>query len=165
MKKFLIFFSFFIFIKTSSVYANNTYHGIDIDEIYNTSDWNSKNEIKNLIDNYILLTKLKNKFSNCPINTPDSIACYDEINQKLLQHFYMDFDENLTDYNNYRITLTKAYLIPCQRIKMIGISGKMCHIDAQNLVAKKLKEYTKTHIYHIDNILSQYFSFLHSIKL
>ena len=34
MKKILMFFSFFIFIKTSSVCANNTYHGIDIDEIY-----------------------------------------------------------------------------------------------------------------------------------
>ena len=33
MKKFLIFFSFCIFMTISSVYANNIYHGIDIDEI------------------------------------------------------------------------------------------------------------------------------------
>ena len=165
MKKFLIFFSFLFILNIQLVKANNLYHGIDIDEIYSTSDWNSKIEIKNLIDNYILLTKLKNKFSNCPVNIPNSTTCYDEINQKLLQHFYMDFEENLTEYNNYRTALQKAYLIPCQRIKMIGISGKICHIDAQNNIAKNLKEYTKTHIYHIDNILSQYFQFLQNGKL
>ncbi len=165
MKKFLIFFSFFIFIKTSSVCANNTYHGIDIDEIYNTSDWNSKEDIKNLIDNYILLTKLKNKFSNCPINTPDSIACYDEINKQLLQNFYIDFEENLNDYNNYKTAILKSYSILCKRIKIIGTSGEICHINTQSNVAKDLKKYTKTHIFYLDNILNQYFPFLQNVKL
>ena len=31
------------------------YHGIDIDEIYNSSDWSSKDKIKELIDDYTLL--------------------------------------------------------------------------------------------------------------
>ena len=31
------------------------YHGIDIDDIYAKSDWNSKDEIKDIIDDYSLL--------------------------------------------------------------------------------------------------------------
>lgn len=29
------------------------YHGIDIDEVFATSDWNSKDEIKDIIDDLI----------------------------------------------------------------------------------------------------------------
>ena len=164
MKKFLIFLIFCIFMKISSVYANNLYHGINIDEIYNSSDWNNKEDIKNIVDNYILLKKIKNKFSNCSNIIPDSTVCYDEINEQLIQNFYIDFEKKLNDYNNYKISMLKVYSIPCQHIKIIGVSGEICHIDAQSHVAEKLKEYTKTHIFYIDNILNQYFVFLQNIK-
>ena len=165
MKKFIIFFSFCIFMKISFAYANNLYYGIDIDEIYNTSEWNSKEDIKSLIDNYILLKTIKNKFSNCPDSIPDNIVCYDEINHQILQNYYIDFEENWNDYNNYRSAIQKSYSILCQRIKIIGTSGEICHINAQSNVAKNLKEYTKTHILYIDNILSHNFQFLQNIKL
>ena len=165
MKKFLIFFSFCILMATSPVYAKNIYHGIDIDEIYNASDWNSKEEIKQLIDNYMLLKKIKNKFSNCPNTMPDITVCYDEINQQLLQNFYIDFEEKWKDYNNYKISMHKAYSIPCQRIKIIGVGGEICHTNVQNRVIKSLEEYTKTQIFYMDNLLNQYFSFLQNAKL
>ena len=38
------------------------YHGIDIDEVYNSSDWSSKDKIKELIDDYTLLLQYQEEF-------------------------------------------------------------------------------------------------------
>ena len=83
MKKFLIFFAFCIFLKTSFVYANNIYHSIDIDEIYNSSDWNSKEEIKNLIDDYILLHQYEDELNTCNNNKLES--CYDNLAKNIMK--------------------------------------------------------------------------------
>ena len=41
------------------------YHGIDIDEVFATSDWNSKDEIKDIIDDYTLILKYNKDLTEC----------------------------------------------------------------------------------------------------
>ena len=143
MKKFLIVFSFCIFMKASFVYANNTYHGIDIDDIYNSSDWNSKEEIKNLVDDYVLLHQYENKLNTCNNNKLES--CYDDIAQNIINHFCTYPENEIKEYNEFKENSLKFYTSIACTDKNIGVSGNLCYIDGlpyhretMNLLIKNL---------------------------
>lgn len=127
MKKFLIFFSFLFAMNISFVYANDIYHGIDIDEIYNTSDWNSKNEIKNLIDSYILLLQYEDKLNTCNNNKLES--CYDDITQNIINHFCIYPENEIKEYTVFKESSLNFYTSIACNDKNIGVSGKLCYID------------------------------------
>ena len=54
MKKFILILAVFLGCTINNVQAK-LYHGIDIDDVFAKSDWNSKDEIKDIIDDYSLL--------------------------------------------------------------------------------------------------------------
>ena len=59
MMKIILGLGLFFMINTTA--TAEVYHGIDIDDVYKSSEWNSKNEIKQLIDDYFLsYPKIKN---------------------------------------------------------------------------------------------------------
>lgn len=52
LKKFILILILCLWCLINNVQAK-LYHGIDIDDIYTKSDWNSKDEIKDIIDDLI----------------------------------------------------------------------------------------------------------------
>ena len=64
MKKFILILTFCLWCLISNVQAK-LYHGIDIDDIFAKSDWNSKDEIKGIIDDYTLLLQYNSELSQC----------------------------------------------------------------------------------------------------
>ena len=49
-------------------------HGINIDEIYNKSDWNSKGEIVAIVEDYGLMLNYQKNLENCFTST-QKISC------------------------------------------------------------------------------------------
>ena len=126
MKKFLIFFSFVFILNIQFVKASNLYHGIDIDEIYNSSDWSSKEKIKNLVDDYMLLHQYEDKLNTCNNNLE---SCYDDIAQNIINHFCTYPENEIKEYNEFKKNSLKFYISIACTDKNIGVSGKLCYID------------------------------------
>lgn len=164
MKKNLFFFAFCLFIQISTLQAKNLYHGIDVDEIYNSGDWKHKEDITQLIDSYMLLQKTKKDFATCPQEIPDNTICYDNITKQLLQNFYKDFNKNWEIYTQFKIQAEKNYAIPFCENKFSGIGGNMCDIDTQIRTADVLKNYTTTLLHSTEKFFDDYYSFLHDYK-
>ena len=147
MKKFLIFFAFCIFLKTSFVYANDIYHSIDIDEIYNSSDWNSKEEIKNLIDDYILLHQYEDELNTCNNNKLES--CYDNLAKNIINHFCLYPENEIKKYNEIKENSLKFYTSIACTDKNIGVSGNLCYTDGlpyhREIINLLIKNLIKNH--------------------
>ena len=142
MKKFLIFFSFVFILNIQFVKASNLYHGIDIDEIYNSSDWSSKEKIKNLVDDYMLLHQYEDKLNTCNNNLE---SCYDDIAQNIINHFCTYPENEIKEYNEFKENSLKFYTSIACTDKNIGVSGNLCYIDGlpyhrktMNLLIKNL---------------------------
>ena len=143
MKKFLIFFSFLFILNIQFVKASNLYHGIYIDEIYNSSDWSSKEKIKNLVDDYMLLHQYEDKLNTCNNNKLES--CYDDIAQNIINHFCTYPENEIKEYNEFKENSLKFYTSIACTDKNIGVSGNLCYIDGlpyhretMNLLIKNL---------------------------
>ncbi len=91
-----------VFLTLSLNAKAEVYHGIDIDEIYETSEWNSKEEIKNLIDDYTLLLQYQDEFNNCPNLLPDNLKCYDKIAEKIVTNLYIYPEYNVKQYKQLK---------------------------------------------------------------
>ena len=52
MRKYIIIIGVFLALVANA--RAELYHGIDIDAVYNSSDWSSKEKIKEIIDDYTL---------------------------------------------------------------------------------------------------------------
>ena len=82
-----------IFTILLSSYTNanaDIYHGIDIDAVYNSSDWSSKSKIREIIDDYTLTLHYKNKLNQCTKN----IVCCSHLFVKL--KFFKKSQTNLS---------------------------------------------------------------------
>ena len=66
MKKFALILGLFLFLGGTA--RAEIYYGIDINEVYNTGDWNNKAEIKEIIDDYKFLLKLQKELDECANN-------------------------------------------------------------------------------------------------
>ena len=90
-----------------NVYAE-IYHGIDIDKVYDQSDWSSKDKIKELIDDYSLLLTYQEEFNACPKQYNKIFSCYDKITEKILRNLYVYPNNTIKTYQEFRKILLKA---------------------------------------------------------
>jgi hypothetical protein len=107
MKKLILILSSFI------VFCFNTraeiYHGVDIDKVYKSSDWNNKKEIKKIIDTYTLLLQYQKQLSLCSQNT-EGFSCMDKLTEDIIKHFYDgNVEDNLKYYHSYITATSYAY--------------------------------------------------------
>ena len=144
--------------------ADEIHHNINIDKIYNNGDWSSKKYIKQVIDDYTLFLHIKEEFSNCPVELPDNLTCYDVITNKILKNFYTNFDTNVQNYATFKEITEKVYAIPACHNKLSSIGGAMCNIDTMLYKANVIKTYTQTLLNNIDDMFSKYHHFLHNYK-
>ena len=117
------------------------YHGIDIDEIYNSSDWDSKESIKEIIDDYTLLLQYQAELDSCPIELPDVLECYDKVAEKIVTNLYVHPETNLEKYKQFKIALADAFGTKNCRNKYAWPSGHMCELDILSDMSDILKKY------------------------
>lgn len=161
MKKFVWLVS--LFLALGSKAQAEIYHGIDIDEVYKSSDWNSKEEIKTLIDDYTLLLQYQEEFNACPIELPEVLNCYDKIAKKIITNLYVQPEYNIEDYQQLKKALLKAYGLKNCRNKYAWPSGSICEIKTDSNLAVFLKQYvqsliqvSKKNMFLYSNILEEY---------
>lgn len=139
------------------------YHGIDIDEIYNSSDWSSKDKIKELIDDYTLLLQYQEEFNNCPDVLPDVLECYDKVAEKIVTNLYVYPEYNAKEYKQLKESLSNAYGLKNCRNKYAWPSGHICEDKSDSDLADSLKKYiqdlidfTKEQMFTYSSILEEY---------
>ena len=117
------------------------YHGIDIDAVYNRSDWSSKEKIKELIDDYTLLLEYEKEFKSCPDVLPDVLGCYDKVAEKIVTNLFVYPEHNVKEYKQLKKALSDAYGLKNCRNKYAWPSGYICDIDSDSDLADSLKKY------------------------
>lgn len=117
------------------------YHGIDIDAIYESSDWSSKEKIKEIIDDYTLLLQYQKELDNCPIELPDVLGCYDKVAEKIVTNLYVYPKNNVEQYKQLKKALSDAYGLKNCRNKYAWPSGNICEIDSDSDLADSLHKY------------------------
>ena len=150
MKKFVLILSLFMFLGASA--KAEVYHGIDIDAIYKSSDWNNKEEIKELIDDYTLLLQYQKELDNCA-----DFDCLDSISEKIMQRFYShNLDDNLTNYHNYVKSTFAAYGVLYCLNKYNIPSGTMCNQETLGTSFEIIKNYTQSLISQIKQKIDEH---------
>ena len=139
MKKFFLIFGLVLSLSTN-VQAE-VYHGIDIDAIYESSDWSSKEKIKEIIDDYTLLLQYQKELDNCPIELPDVLGCYDKVAEKIVTNLYIYPKNNVEQYKQLKKALSDAYGLKNCRNKYAWPSGNICVIDSDSDLADSLHKY------------------------
>lgn len=119
------------------------YHGIDIDAVYNSSDWSSKEKIKEIIDDYTLLLQYQEELNNCPIELPEVLGCYDKVAGKIVTNLYVYPESNTEQYRKLKEALSDAYGLKNCRNKYAWPSGNICEIDSDSELADALKRYNQ----------------------
>ena len=160
MKKFILILGFCLAFSINV--RAELYHGIDIDEIYNSSDWDSKDKIKELIDDYTLLLQYQEEFNNCPDVLPDVLGCYDKVAEKIVTNLYVYPEYNVKEYKQLKEALSNAYGLKNCRNKCACPSGLMCEIDSYSELADALKKYIQDLIDKCKNEMKFYYP--HIIK-
>jgi hypothetical protein len=162
MRKFVLIFGMVLSLCINA--QAELYHGIDIDAIYESSDWSSKEDIRKIIDDYTLLLQYQKELNNCPIELPDVLECYDNVAEKIIKHFYVgDIDINLENYNNYiKATFASYGIVYCLNKYRIP-SGSMCNQEAMGKTWKIIEQYNKDLLQSVEQILNGY-SFLKDYK-
>ena len=161
MKKFILILGFCLAFSVNV--RAELYHGIDIDEIYNSSDWSSKDKIKELIDDYTLLLQYQEEFNNCPDVLPDVLECYDKVAEKIVTNLYVYPETNIEKYKQFKIALADAFGIKNCRNKYAWPSGHMCELDILSDMSNILKKYitdligfSKEQMFTYSSILEKY---------
>ena len=161
MKKFVFF--GLLFLALSSVVKAEVYHGIDIDAVYESSDWNSKEEIRKLIDDYTALLQYQKELNNCPIELPEVLVCYDQVAEKIITNLYVYPEYNVVDYKQLKKALSEAYGLKNCRNKYAWPSGHMCDIDRMSDMSNALKKYiqdlmdfSKEKMFEYSSVLEDY---------
>ncbi|MBR1825988.1 MAG: hypothetical protein IJ770_05320 [Alphaproteobacteria bacterium] len=165
MKKFvlilgLVFISFFML--NTGVQAE-VYYGIDIDAVYESSDWSSKEKIKEIIDDYTLLLQYQKELDSCPTELPEVLGCYDKIAEKIVTNLYMHPKNNITEYKQLKKALSDAYGLKNCRNKYAWPSGSICDIDRASDLSASLRNYiqdlidfSKEQMFSYSSILEEY---------
>lgn len=144
--------------------AEELYHNISIEDVYNQGDWSSQDEIKHLVNEYSLFLELQENVKMCPIELPDCITCYEDIVRKILKNFYTDFDNSWSDYINFKQSAEKAYETPSCHDRLSGSSGSMCYVDTMQYVAELIKNYATVLLSNRRHLFEEYYPFLHNYK-
>ena len=139
------------------------YHGIDIDYIYEHNDWSSKEDIKQLIDDYTLLLQYQEEFNKCPDVLPDVLGCYDKVAEKIVTDLYVYPEHNINEYKQLKKALSDAYGLKNCRNKYAWPSGNICEIDRAADLSDALKKYiqdlinfSKEQMFTYSSILEEY---------
>ena len=119
---------------------HNIYHGIDIDDIYSQSDWESKEVIKQTIDDYTLLLEYENKL-NTQVSTQDDILeYYNDIAVNLIKKFYINAETNVKEYYTLKDNILKIENMKTCQNKYNYPSGNLCDINNPTNTSIKLKK-------------------------
>ena len=124
MKK--MFFILSLLLVFSTNVNAEVYHGIDIDLVYSSSDWSSKDKIKEIIDDYTLLLKYQNEFDKCSNVLPNILECYDKIAENIVTNLYVYPEYNIKEYKQLKKSLSDAYGLKNCRNKYAWPSGYIC---------------------------------------
>ena len=139
------------------------YHGIDIDYIYEHSDWSSKDKIKEIIDDYTLLLQYRKKLSLCS-QTTEKLLCLDKLAKNIIEHFYLgNISNNIDNYQNYVKSTSTVYgLIYCLNKYRVP-SGTICNQENEANTAEIVEIFISNQLAYIEKILSNY-SFIKDYK-
>ena len=139
MKKFAFVLCSFLAFSVNS--RAEMYHGIDIDAVYTSSDWSSKEDIKQLIDDYTLLLQYQDEFNKCPDILPDVLGCYDKVAEKIVTNLFVYPETNLKKYQQFKIALADVFGIKNCRNKYAWPAGNICELDILSDMSAILKKY------------------------
>ncbi|MBE6454511.1 MAG: hypothetical protein E7017_06510 [Alphaproteobacteria bacterium] len=130
--------------------AGEIIHGIDIDEVYNSSDWSSRDKIKEYIKDYTVLLDCKKQLKMCDSNSNKDI-CMDELAIKIIKHFYgFNSDKNIADYKNYIKSVSKAYGVVYCLNKYDNFAGSTCEQEVMYKVILTTKQYIEDMLSEIE---------------
>lgn len=154
MKKLLLILGFYLILSAS---ANaKIYHGIDIDSVYKSSDWSSKEKIKEIIDDYTLFLENKNKLLSCN-QSPKKVECMNKLAENIIKHFYSgNIDNNLNNYHNYVISTSDAYGIIYCLNKYKLPAGTICNQENYANTEKFIEQYINEMLQSIEQNLIEY---------
>ena len=161
MKKIVLILGFFLCFNVNA--WAELYHGIDIDTVYESSDWSSKEKIKKIIDDYNLLLQYQKKLYLCS-GEVEKLSCMDTLTENIIKNFYDDnVEQNLNDYHNYVKSASAVYGIVYCLNKYRIPSGTMCNQETIEKTWKIVEQYDKDLLQSVEQILSGY-SFLKEYK-
>ena len=148
MKKFILILAVFLGCTINNVQAK-LYHGIDIDDVFAKSDWNSKDEIKDIIDDYSLLLQYNSELSKCADN--HNLDCLNVLAEKIIKHFYyFNYEANMENYQNYVKATFAAYGTVYCLNKYNKPSGTMCNQENEAKTTDVITEYVKTLLLQVE---------------
>ena len=154
MKNFILATLFNIFIVCASM--AEIYHGIDIDDVYKKSDWKTKNDIKDIIDDYTLLNQYKKDLKNCSSVQID-IECLNKVADKTINRFYNhNLEKSTTDYQNYVKATFNAYGIVFCLNKYTIPSGTMCHQENYGKTFDVISLYVEALLLQVEEKIKKY---------
>ena len=154
MKKIVLIFTILL---SSYTNANaDIYHGIDIDAVYNSSDWSSKSKIREIIDDYTLTLHYKNKLNQCTKNI-ERFNCMNTLAEEIMTHFYnYEIKINLKAYKNYVNAVFDAYGAVYCRNKYNIPAGTLCNAENEGKSAKLIEQYINDLILQIQKSIFEF---------
>ena len=158
--KAIFFFVVALFFSTSTF--AEIYHGIDIDQIYTQSDWNNKDEIKEIIDDYALLLQYKKELPLCLQDT-DIFPCLDKLAENIMKRFYVDMGDNMKSYHDYVKATSSAYGVVFCLNKYRVPPGTICSQENIANTWKFVERYIKDMLQQVENEIIAY-SFISNYK-
>ena len=155
MKKFVLILGLVLSLNSNAI--AEVYHGIDIDAVYNSSDWDGKESIREIIDDYTLLLQYQEELDSCPIELPEVLGCYDKVAEKIVTTLYVYPEHNVKEYKQLKEVLSNAYGLKNCRNKYAWPSGHMCEIDSDSELSDALKKYIQDLIDKCKNEMKFYY--------
>ncbi len=151
-----------VFFFSTNAFAE-IYHGIDIDAVYESSDWRNREEIKQIIDDYALLSQYKKELSLCSQNT-EKLSCMDKLAEDIIKRFYAgNMVDNINSYHEYVKATSSAYGVVYCLNKYKVPSGTICNQENTANTWEFVERYISDMLQSIEQILSEY-SFLQNYK-
>lgn len=157
MKK-IIFLGLLALLSVRIAYGKEIINGIDIDNVYSSSDWNNKEEIKQIIKDYELLLQFRKKLASC-----NDFTCLDNIAKQIIYNFYpSSAEQNFVSYQTYSQAVFNAYSIINCLDKYNG-PNTICSQITQTEAFEIMKQYCEKLLKQPENHLNT-FTFLTKYK-
>ena len=156
MQKFITILTALITTVTAySVHAEN-YHGIDIDDIFAQSDWESKDKIKQYIDDYRAVLQYKSELKNCAqADISQSADCLDKVTETVIYRFYTYPQQSFKNYQNFVHSTFEAYGVYHCLFKY-SPGGSDCSKENYAHSLRIITDYTNSLIEKAETYLTQY---------
>ena len=159
MKKLCMFCLPFLFMLTvflTNSFAVELVNGIDVDKVYNSGDWSSKEKIKDIINDYSLLLQYKQKLLLCNSNK-ENLSCLNELTKDIINSFYnFNKEKNIKEYYNYVNSVSTVYGIVYCLNKYIVPAGTMCNQENMIKVYDVVEEYVRSLLQQTEHELLKY---------